>query len=227
MLVRNWMTRNVVTVDAEDSMHDALAVLKESGHHLLPVMEDGRLVGILSDGDLKTASPSKATTLDIRELVYLTSRIRVRQLMSPAPVCVGPDATIEEAAEVLTEKRFQGLPVTDGDGMLVGIITKSDIFRVLLDLSGQGKRGLQIAVRLDDEIGPIKEVRDIINRHGSRTASILSSAEEIPGGKKTVYFRIYSVERKRLSALLDEIRNWGEILYVVDHRDGSREVFES
>lgn len=225
MLVRNWMTPTVTTVDAKDAMQDAISLLKETGRTLFPVLSKGKLVGILSDGDLKTASPSKATTLDIHELVYLTSRILVEDIMTPAPICVGPDFTIEEAAEILLEKKIAGLPVTDDAGGLVGIITKSDIFRVLLSLSGQGKRGFQVAVRLPDEPGAIKAVRDAIHACGAKTASILSSAEEEDSPSRNVYFRIYAMKRDCLEPVLAAIRRVGTLLYVVDHRDGSRKIF--
>ena len=81
MLVKNWMSKEVVTVDADDSMQNAIYILQEQKIKMLPVMDDGNLVGIITDRDLKKASPSDATTLDMHELLFLISKIKVKDLM--------------------------------------------------------------------------------------------------------------------------------------------------
>ena len=138
-----------------------------------------------------------------------------------------PNDTVEEAAAVLLEKKISGLPVVDENSRLVGIITRSDIFRVLLSLSGLGKKGIQFAIRIKDMTGVIKEVRELIHEYGARTASILSSSDNVPEGYLNFYFRIYQVDREKLPTLLDKIREKGTLLYMVDHRENKRSIYES
>ncbi len=225
MLVKNWMSKNVITIDAEDSMQHAIKFLKEHKINLLPVMKKGKLAGVITDRDLKKSSPSEATTLDMHELLYLLSKIKVEDIMSKKLYTVPDNYTVEEAAEILLEKRISGVPVVDEKGNIVGIITKNDIFRVLISLTGLGKKGVQIAVRLKDIPGAIKEVRELIRKYDGRTSCILTSSENVPDGKLNVYFRIYQVEKAKLQALVKEIQQQGTMLYLVDHRDGTRTIY--
>jgi acetoin utilization protein AcuB len=227
MLVKNWMSKEVITVEADDTMQNAIYTLQEQNIKMLPVMDDVKLVGIITDRDLKKASPSDATTLDMHELLFLISKIKVRDLMKEPVFTARPDDTVEEAAALLLEKKISGLPVIDEQNRLVGIITRSDIFRVLLSLSGLGKKGIQFAIRIKDMPGIIKEVRELIHEHGGRTASILSSSDNAPEGYLNFYFRIYQIDRKKLPSLLDKVKEKGTLLYVVDHRDNKRTIYES
>jgi acetoin utilization protein AcuB len=227
MLVKNWMSKEVITVDADDSMQNAIYILQEQNIKILPVMDDATLVGIISDRDLKKASPSDATTLDMHELLFLISKIKVRDLMKKPVYIAKPDDTVEEAAALLLEKKISGLPVVDENNRLVGIITRSDIFRVLISLSGLGKKGIQFAIRIKDMPGIIKEVRELIHEYGGRTASILSSSDNAPEGYLNFYFRIYQIDRQKLPSLLDRIREKGTLFYMVDHRENKRTIYES
>jgi len=227
MLVKNWMSKEVITVDADDSMQNAIYILQEQNIKILPVMDDATLVGIISDRDLKKASPSDATTLDMHELLFLISKIKVRDLMKKPVYIAKSDDTVEEAAALLLEKKISGLPVVDENNRLVGIITRSDIFRVLISLSGLGKKGIQFAIRIKDMPGIIKEVRELIHEYGGRTASILSSSDNAPEGYLNFYFRIYQIDRQKLPSLLDRIREKGTLFYMVDHRENKRTIYES
>lgn len=227
MLVKNWMSKEVITVEADDSMQNAIYILQEQNIKILPVTENGNIVGVITDRDLKKASPSDATTLDMHELLFLISKIKVRDLMKKPVYTVRPDHTVEEAAALLLEKKISGLPVVNENKGLVGIITRSDIFRVLISLSGLGKKGIQFAIRIKDMPGIIKDVRELIHGHGGRTASILSSSDNAPDGYLNFYFRIYQIDREKLPSLLDKIREKGTLLYMVDHRENKRKIYES
>ena len=141
MLVKNWMSKEVVTVDVNDSMDKADRLFHEHNIRTLPVTEEGKLAGVVTDRDLKRASASDATSLSRHEVSYLLSRIKMAEIMTRDPVTVPPDYTVEETAEVLFENRISGVPVVD-KGELVGIITKDDLFRVLVACNRS--RGLQI-----------------------------------------------------------------------------------
>ncbi|PKN61284.1 MAG: hypothetical protein CVU57_30245 [Deltaproteobacteria bacterium HGW-Deltaproteobacteria-15] len=225
MLVENWMNRNVVTVDAEDSMLDAMKLLKEKNIRRLPVLRKGKLVGIITDRDLKKASPSEATTLEAHELLYLTAKITVKEIMTPNPVTVPFNYTVEEAAAILLDRKISGLPVVDKDGNVVGTITQTDIFRVLISVTGFGKEAIQFAFSLEDRPGSIKEVADIIRKYKGRMASILSSFEGAPEGFRTVYIRAFDLDRERLADLKKELKGTAKLLYVIDHKENKREIF--
>lgn len=225
MLVKNWMSKTVITADANDSMNKVMDLMKKHEIGMVPVMKKGKLVGIVTDRDLKRSSASDATTLEIHELLFLISKIKVSDIMTKDPITVPFDFTVEEAAEVFMKNKISGAPVTDQDGRIVGTITKGDLFRVLISLTGVGKRGIQFAFQVEDLPGTIKDVADIIRHYGGRMVSILSSYEHVPKGYRKVFIRMYGVERDKLPQLEDDIRKKATLLYVVDHRENRREIF--
>lgn len=225
MLVKNWMSKNVITVNEDDSMQDALKLLKQHSIRMIPVLKSGQLVGVVTDRDLKRASASDATTLDVHELLYLISKIKVKNIMSKNPISVPPDLTVEETAEVLLNNKISGAPVVDDTGKVVGTITQTDLFRVLIALTGVGKRGIQFAFKAEDRPGSIKDLADIIRRYGGRMVSILSSYENVPAGYRKVYIRMHGIERSKLPGLKEELSKASTLLYLVDHRENKREIF--
>lgn len=225
MLVSNWMSKNVITVDVDASMQDAMKQMKEKDIRMLPVLKKGQLVGVVTDRDLKRASASDATTLDVHELLYLVSKIKVRNIMTKNPITVPQNFTVEETAEVLLRHKISGAPVVDQNGQLVGTITQTDLFRVLISLTGVGKGGIQFAFQLEDRPGSIKEVADIIRLYGGRMVSILTSYDSVPEGYRKVFIRMHSIERARLQQLKEELSYKAALIYMVDHRENIREIF--
>jgi len=225
MLVANWMSNNIITVDENDSMYDAMKLLKEHDIHMLPVLNKGKLAGIVTDRDLKKASASDATTLEIHELFYLLTRIRVKDLMTKEVVTVPPDFTVEETAQVLQKNKISGAPVVNSEGQIVGTITKTDLFRVLISLTGVGIGGTQFGLQVEDRAGSIKEVADIIRMYGGRMVSILSSYGEVPEGYRKVYIRMRNIERTALQNLKQKLKSIAGLLYMVDHTENNREIF--
>ena len=225
MLVKYWMNKEIVPIDVDASMADARQIMKESRVALLPVLKNGKLVGVLSDRDLKRASASDATTLDVHELTYLLSRIKVGDIMTQNPIAVPPDFTLEETASVLLNNGISGVPVLDADGKVLGVITQQDLFRALISLSGFEKRGIQFAFQVEDRAGSIKDVTDIIRQYGARLVSILTSYDRAPQGYRYLYVRAFGLDRRKLGQLMDDLRDKAPILYMVDHRDGTREEF--
>jgi len=225
MLVKNWMSKNVITIDANDSMHAAMKLLKENNIRMLPVMKKGKLVGILTDRDLKKASASDATTLEVHELLYLLTKIKVKDIMAKDVITVPPDFTVEETAQVLLRNKISGAPVVDEDGRLVGTITQADIFRVLISLTGVGNGGIQFACQVEDRPGSIKDVADVIRNYGGRMVSILTSYDEVPVGYRQVYIRMRSIERSKLRNLIQELQSKTKLLYMVDHAENIRQIF--
>lgn len=226
MLVKNWMSKTLHVIDVDDSFQDAVEKMRKNRIKMLPVLEKGKLVGIVTDRDLKRASASDATTLEIHELLYLISKIKVKSIMSGNPITVPPDFTMEETAGVLMANKISGAPVVDYDGEVKGVITKTDLFKLFISISGFGERGIQLACRLEDRPGSIKDVTDIIREHGCRLTSILTSYENAPEGYRNVYIRIYSIHRPTLGRLLSVVKEKCQLLYMVDHREGKREIYE-
>ena len=225
MLVENWMSKDVVTVDVNDSMQYATRLLKEHKIRGLPVMENGKLVGVVTDRDLKKASASDATTLEIHELLFLISKIKIKDIMTKNPITIPLDYTIDEAAKVLLENKLTGAPVVDNEGKVVGVITQTDIFRVLVSFTGVKKAGIQFAFQLEDHPGSIKEVADIMRKYGCRLMSILSSHDD-QVDYRHVYIRICDCDRERLGDLKEELKAKANMLYMVDHVERKKEVYQ-
>ena len=225
MLVRNWMTQNVIMVDANDSVVDATKKLKENDIRMLPVTKKGELVGIVTDRDLKRASASDATTLEVHELLYLISKIKIKEIMTKNPITIPFDFTVEEAAEVLMKNKISGVPVVNGRNQISGIITQDDLFRAMISLTGLESRGVQFAFQIEDRPGSIKEIADILRKYGGRMASILSSYDRVQKGYRKAYIRMYEIDRIRIPQLKEELKENATLLYMVDLRENVREVY--
>jgi acetoin utilization protein AcuB len=229
MLVKDWMTTQVITLDVTDTMQYAINVSTESGVSIMPVLEDGKLAGVLTDRDLKRASPSPAAVMDIQQILYHLSRLEVGAIMSRHPITVPYDYTIEEAAVILVGNKISGAPVVDDRGDIKGIITKNDLFRALIALSGLSKRGVQFGLLLEDRPGSIKDLTDIIRKYNARLVSILSTYEKAPEGHRFVYIRAFNIARDSLAQLKEDIRaaieNKGQLIYMVDHKENRREIY--
>ena len=225
MLVKNWMSKNVIAVDINESMSDAIKLLKENDIKMLPVLKKGKLVGIVTDRDLKRASASDATTLDVHELLFLISKIKIKDIMTKDPIMIPEDFTVEETAEILLKNKISGAPVTDNEGMVVGTITQTDLFKVLISLTGVGTKGIQFAFLLGDSPGSIKTIADIIRKYSGRIVSILTSYKNATQGYRKVYIRMYDIERTEIEKLKGELREKATLLYMVDHQKNKREIY--
>ena len=188
MYVSDWMTKKVFTIGPDDYLSDAVTLMKERNIKHVPVVKGGKLKGILSDRDIKEYSPSKATSLDIYELHYLLANTKIRDVMKLKIVTTTPDTPVEEAAMVMLDSNIGCLPVMDGTN-LAGIISDRDIFRVLVDITGVRHEGHRIFVVLEDRAGSIREVADIIRKHGYHLQGILTSYEGVREGLRKVVIR--------------------------------------
>ena len=225
MLVKNWMSKNVITVDVNDSMAHASELLKENHIRGLPVMKNGKLVGVVTDRDLKKASASDANTLDIHELLYLIAKIKIKEVMTKNPITIPFEYTVEEAAEILLDNKLSGAPVVNDKGDVVGIITQADIFRVLVSLTGVRTKGIQLGFLLEDRPGSIKEVADIIRTYNCRMISIMSTGAD-QEGYRYVYIRACDCDRERLEQLKEELKAKTNLLYVADRREEKKEIYQ-
>ena len=145
--------------------------------------------------------------------------------MSTNPISVSPDFTIEETAELLLANKISGVPVVDNDGSVVRVITHTDLFKVIISLTGIGKKGIQFAFCLEDRQGSILEVVQIIRGFGGRVASMLISYEKASEGFRNVYIRMYDIDRLKLDKLKAALQEKAELLYMIDHRYNTREIY--
>jgi acetoin utilization protein AcuB len=225
MLVQKWMSQEVISVDTDDPMQQAVNLMKEHGIRLLPVMKGKKLVGVLSDGDLKKAS-APGVTLDVQDLLYSTYKTKIKDIMTKDPITIPSDQTIDEAADVLLKNKISGAPVVGHKGTMVGVITRDDIFRALISLTAMGARGIQFAFHVKDRAGAVQELVDIIRSHGGRTASVLSSYEGASPGHRNVYIRTFNLDRSKIKQIIKELKDKAAMSYMVDHRENKREIYE-
>jgi acetoin utilization protein AcuB len=211
MPVKDWMSKDLVTIDTDTSIMKASRVMKQNNIQHLPVLSKGILTGIVSDRDLKEATPSKATTLDIHEMYHLLDTIKVKSLMPQRLFTITAGETVEKAAALMLKRHISALPVVDAQGTLTGIITKGDIFRAFVSISGIYQGPLAMGLELPDQPGYIKQVTDVIREYGGRIASIMTRYEGAPEGFKRVYIRAKEVKDEK--ALQKELESKHKILY--------------
>jgi len=176
MLVGERMTRNPVTITEDTSIDDALHLMRERKVRRFPILDKaGHLVGIVSDKDLLHAAPSPASTLSVYEMHYLLAKLTVKKVMSSPVITVGADTPLEVAARIMADSKIGGLPVVDGDN-LVGIITETDIFKILIELLGARTPGLRVTVSLPDRKGNLAKLAQALADRGANIISLVTYA---------------------------------------------------
>jgi acetoin utilization protein AcuB len=160
MFVKNRMTKNPYTIPSSTTIADAVALFREKGFRRFPVVDNGKLVGILTKEDIQTVSPTKATSLSIFEVNYFLSKITIKEAMTKKVITIEADNLLEEAAVKMRENKISTLPVME-NGKLVGIITESDIFEAFIDLLGFREKGSRITIETKDVPGGIAEISEI------------------------------------------------------------------
>lgn len=189
LLVRDSMTREVVTVAPETTAAEALALCRGNRIRHLPVLEGARLVGVISDRDLRAATlalgdPARAEALQ---------RLRVADEMAREVETARPEDPIEDAAMAMYERKIGCLPVVDGEE-LVGIVTSSDVLRALVRLVGAHKPGSRLEVALPSSSGSIAEVTQVIRDEGIDIVSVLASSEhEDEAGERVAVLRVATI----------------------------------
>ncbi len=206
MLIREWMTKVVVTVTPETSMMKASKIMKEKGVRRLPVLDSSnRVVGIVSDRDIKEASPSKATTLDMHELYYLLSEVKVKNIMTPDPVVVRADQTVETVALLLVERHIGGVPVVDEDNKIIGIISDSDLFKIMIQITGVRNGGVQFTFAVEEGHGRLKPIIDLLSEMQASIDTILTSATDRADGSRHVHLRIMPMDRAEENRVIEAV----------------------
>ncbi|MCL2102887.1 MAG: CBS domain-containing protein [Syntrophorhabdaceae bacterium] len=205
MIVANRMKSAPVWIDEEESMKKAMDLLKEHEIRHLPVLKDEqKLVGILSERDIKQASPSSATALEIREIFYLLDKIKVRQIMTRRPYTVSSMTPIEEAALIIREKKIGCLPVVD-NGKLVGIITETDILDAFIEGMGVNGPGYRMELVLPNLPGKLLELLKLLKDFDANVVSLATAPHVDP----SMIINIIRIEAKNYKVLKAAIKKSG------------------
>lgn len=223
MLVKSWMTQNVVTIDENATVDGARKLLRENKFHMLPVTKKGKLVGVITCRDIIDGIYSGGLKIDGKKHDIQQLEMFVKDVMTRDLVTVSTGFTIEQVAGVLLENDVFSAPVINRDGEMAGIITHSDLARALICLAGGNKGGIFYGLMLKDRPGAIKEIADIIRGHGGRLASILTSIEGVPAGFRKVYIRVYGIDRFRVRNLNEMLKENYDVFKISEQLEVRRE----
>ncbi len=171
MFVKNQMTTNPFTISADSSIPDAQELMSRCQVKRLPVMQDDKLVGVVSKEDIAGASPSKATSLSAGEITYLLSNIKISSIMSKNVIAISSDSLLEEAATMMRNNDIGFLPVVE-NGKLIGVITKNDIFDAFITLLGFRDPGTRLTIEVQDMPGIMASISGIFAEFGANISHI-------------------------------------------------------
>jgi acetoin utilization protein AcuB len=206
MKVKDFMKTDVITVDFDTPIMDALETMKQNKIKRLPVIKNGKFAGLITRAMIRDASPSHATSLSIYELNYLISKMTVGNTMVKKPVTISPDLPVEEAIRLGKEHGIGGFPVIE-NGELVGIITESDIIWVVSNALGLGEKdSRRITINAKGKrFGYLKELVEVLDTNNIPILSLLS----IPSSKKEDWYLILRLKAKHVSVAVEDLKKKG------------------
>ena len=205
MFVGRRMTRNVITVSRDSSVLRVRNLLREKNINQVPVVEGKKVVGVITDGDIRENSASPASTLSIHELNYLLSEMKAGDIMTRNPATVSPETPVEEAARILNERKIGCLPVVKNDE-LVGIITTCDMLNVLLEVMGVGTPSSRIELSIASDMGEICNIAGIVKGLG---LSIISMVSTLNRNDPETRFSVLRVNTDNILELCKALRSAG------------------
>ena len=174
MAVKDFMTRKVVYISPDTTVSHAADLMREQGLHRLPVIENDQLVGLVTEGTIAQASPSKATSLSIYEMNYLLNKTKVKDVMIRDVVTVSGYASLEDATYLMLKNKIGILPVVDNH-QVYGVITDRDVFQAFLEIAGYDEEGIRVRFVTEDEVGVLGKIVSLIaeeNLNISHTVNI-------------------------------------------------------
>ena len=195
MLIKDWMATTILTVDANTSVMRATRTMKENNIRRLPVMSHGKLIGVITDRDLKEASPSTTSDIDIHEMYYLLSEMKVKDVMTDKCIALKQNDTLEKAALVMLKERISGIMILDDEDKLVGLLSETDILRGFIQATGIQDGAHQFVIDMPDAAGSTTRIIDLLRQKEARVLSILTSFSDAPRGIKRVSIRILAEDK--------------------------------
>ena len=199
MTVSKNMTINPVTTTPDMGVFEAFELMKSEGVQRLPVLDgEGNLVGIISEKNITSAAADKEVS--IVEYALLLSKIKVGDVMTKEVITVSVDDPVEMAARKMSDNDISILPVVDNNGKLVGVVSRSDLFRLLLELFGTRHYGIRVTFRIKDQKGVIAKLAIALEKIGANIVSIgnLDSDQ----GYSTIIMKINGVEESLIKDAL-------------------------
>lgn len=216
MLVRDWMTVNVISLGVNSSIMDAAEILREKNIRQFPVIDrDGKLVGIVSDRDIRDAMPSKFIPGDaVAERGGGLYTLTAGDVMTMDPITTTSDAAINDVAELLVKHKIGGLPVVDG-GEMKGIITQADVLRFLCATSGSMRSGTQLAVQLESRPGPLADLLKEVREMGLIFTNVFTASDADRGGFRNAYIRLEDLGDMSVEGVVEQLqKNYTVLFYV-------------
>ncbi|MBW1716831.1 MAG: CBS domain-containing protein [Deltaproteobacteria bacterium] len=210
MRIKDFMTTNVVGVSEDTSIHDARKIMKAHKIRRLPVLKKNKLVGLVTQHMLLEAAPSPATALSIHELHYLLAKMTVKDIMVKKPYSLSPEMPAEEALQLGQEMGYGGFPVME-DGKLVGMVTESDIVRVMTRVLGVSVKGKRIDIKASKEFGNMKRIMEILDEH----KTVLLSLMTLPRPEDEDWLVVLRIKNQEAKPIVKELRSAGfDVTYV-------------
>ncbi len=200
MFVEQRMTSNPITINSTATIADASELMRSNQFRRLPVVDNGKLVGLVTDRDLRAVSASPATTLSIFELNYLLAKMQIKDIMQKKVVTIQADATVEEAALLLYNHKIGGLVVVDEKGAVSGVITETDIFKCFVDVMGLVEGKTRLTIDVTDQVGVLHEITEVFTTMNINISSMVTYT--LPDGKKEMVIRADISDTKELSQQL-------------------------
>jgi len=198
--MREKIRKNPITINPDANFFEARNLIHEKGVRHLPVVDkENRLLGIVTDRDVREAAPSDATLLSVQELNYLLGKLKVQSFMTPKEklITITPDTLIEEAVKLMRDHKIGCLPVVEKD-KLYGIFTETDALDHLVDIFGFNQRGTRLSIALEDKPGTMLGILEIFKKNNTNVISIV-----LPS---------FMVERKRITAIRIQTEDYQNIV---------------
>ena len=202
MFVAKRMTPNPITIESTTTIADASELMRKHKFRRLPVVDKGRLVGIVTDRDLRTVAPSPATSLSIFELNYLLAKMQVKDIMHKDVITIPVDATIEEAALIMSTRHIGGLVVVGEKDSVVGVITETDIFNSFVEIMGLKEGKTRFTFKVSNQVGVLHDITRVFKDLGINISSLATYPVE--GGAEMI-IRFNAQNTDELAKRLTEI----------------------
>ncbi len=203
--MRDRIQRNPITIRPDASFFEARSLIHDKGIRHLPVVDkENRLVGIVTETDIREAGPSDVAMLGVKELTNLLGTLKVSELMVPREkvITITPDTLIEEAIQLMHDNKIGCLPVVD-QGKLYGIFTETDALAHLVDIFGSKQKGTRLTVAFEDKVGTLAGILEVFNKHHVGVISIVSPSFLVEG-KRIAAIRIETEEYEPIAKDLEK-----------------------
>ena len=203
MLVGERMSHPVISAHPDMPIVDALDLMNREHIRRMPVVNNGKLVGIVSDKDLLNASPSQATSLSVWELNYLVSKITIKDVMTKDVLTVQETTPIEEAARIMADNKIGGLPVMR-DHEIIGMITETDLFKIFLELMGARESGVRVTVLIPDQRGQIAKLAQAIASQGGNFLAFGQFTGDSPSNR-LLTFKVGGMTEAQVKSIIEPL----------------------